>query len=296
MSRRAAARSSSRRRPGSRLWRRFVRRGAIALVFVVVGGGMWSQGEHGIRDGMSWMGLPERGDSWLALHRVLRSDGYLVGWSDLRVSPLWASYELTPVRYPKIAPRPDFKQDWRTLWPVATTSYRHSGYDRGHLAPNYAIAAVHGPSAQRATFLMSNMTPQRPDLNRRVWQRLEEAVIDHFVPRFNRVQVITGPIYEENFIEGALERVGWSEVPVAFYKILVVPGESPRALAFVMPQEVRGDEPLSRYVVSIDEIEERTGLNFMPELDAAMEAALEADVNISGWGLEEVSELPGRFN
>lgn len=285
-----------RSRRGGRRRRQFARRTAVAVIFVIVGGGLWTQGERGIVDRMTWMGVPERGDSWLALHRVLRSDGYLAGWSDLRVSPLWVSYELTPVRYPDIAPRPDFKQDWRTLWPVTPTSYRHSGYDRGHLAPNYAIAAVHGPSAQRATFLMSNMTPQKPDLNRRLWQRLEEAVMDHFVPRFGRLQVTTGPIYAEDFIAGALNRVGFSEVPVAFYKILVVPGESPRALAFVMPQDVRGHEPLDRYVVSIDEVEALTGLNFMPRLDPTLEAALEAGVNTGGWGLEKVANLPGRFD
>lgn len=289
-------RGRSRRRVGGRLRKQLRRRGAIVLVFVVVGGGLWTYGERGIYDRMSWMGVPARGNSWLALHRVMRNDGYLVGWSDVRISPLWVSYELTPVRYADIPPRPPFKQDWRTLWPVATSSYRHSGYDRGHLAPNYAIAAVHGPAAQQGTFLMSNMTPQKPDLNRRLWQRLEEAVMDHFVPRFGRLQVITGPIYQDDIIAGALNRVGWTEVPTSFYKILVVPGESPRALAFVMPQDVAGDEPLSDYLVSIDDIEALTGLNFMPQLDPAMEAALEAGVNISGWGVEEVSSLPGRFD
>lgn len=287
---------SPRRGAGSRLRRQLRRRGAIALVFVVVGGGLWTYGERGIYDRMSWMGVPERGDSWLALHRVMRSDGYLVGWSDFRISPLWASYELTPVRHANIGSRPPFKQDWRTLWPVTTSSYRHSGYDRGHLAPNYAIAAVHGPVAQQDTFLMSNMVPQKPDLNRRLWQRLEEVVIDYFVPRFGQLQVITGPIYEEDIIAGALNRVGWSEVPVSFYKILVVPGETPRTLAFIMPQDVAGDEPLSDYLVSVDEIEALTGLNFMPQLDPVLEATLEAGVNTSGWGLGEVSELPGRFN
>lgn len=289
-------RGRSRRKPARRLFGKLRRRGAIAVVFVVVGGGLWTYGERGIYDRMSWMGVPVRGDSWLALHRIMRSDSYLVGWSDFRISPLWASYELTPVRYPDIASRPPFKQDWRTLWPVTTSSYRHSGYDRGHLAPNYAIASVHGPSAQQDTFLMSNMTPQKPDLNRRLWQRLEEAVMDHFVPRFGRLQVITGPVYGEDVIAGAFDRVGWSEVPAAFYKILVVPGESPRALAFLMPQDVNGDEPLSDYVVSIDEIEALTGLNFMPQLSEAQERALEAGVDVSGWGLDEVSTRPGRFD
>ncbi|WP_051234293.1 DNA/RNA non-specific endonuclease [Halomonas halocynthiae] len=281
---------------GGRLLGRLRRRGAVALVFVVVGAGLWSYGERGIYDRMSWQGVPERGGSWLALHRVMRNEGYLVGWSDVRVSPLWASYELMPVRYPDIASRPSFKQDWRTLWPVATSSYRHSGYDRRHLAPNYAIAAVHGSAAQQDTFLMSNMVPQKPNLNRQLWQRLEEVVMDHFVPRFGRLQVIAGPIYEKDIIVGGLNRVGWSEVPIGFFKILIVPGEVPRALAFAMPQDVAGNESLSDYLVSIDDVESLTGLNFMPQLDAASESALEAGIHTAGWGLEEVADRPGRFD
>lgn len=293
---RGRRRGRSRRKSGGGLFRRLGRRGAIVVVFAVVGSGLWTYGERGIYDRMSWMGVPERGGSWLALHRIMRSDGYLVGWSDFRISPLWASYELVPVRYPDIASRPPFKQDWRTLWPVTTSSYRHSGYDRGHLAPNYAIASVHGRSAQQDTFLMSNMTPQKPDLNRRLWQRLEEVVMDHFVSRFGRLQVIAGPVYDDDVVVGAMNRVGWSEVPIGFYKILVVPGESPRALAFLMPQDVNGDEPLSDYVVSIDAIEALTGLNFMPRLNEVQEQALEAGVDVSGWGLDDVSTRPGRFD
>ncbi|WP_136249244.1 DNA/RNA non-specific endonuclease [Halomonas borealis] len=277
-------------------WRGSLRRLAIAALFAAVGSGLWYAEEREVRERLSWMGVP----TWerltpLSLHRVLRNDGFLVGWSDVRVSPLWASYVLRGDRAAEVGDRPGFRRDWRTLWPVTPDSYRRSGYDRGHLAPNYAIARVHGASAQYDTFLMSNMVPQRPDLNRRLWQRLEEVVIDRFVPRHGALQVIVGPIFDADFASGMLHRVGLIEVPEAFYKILVVPGERPRALAFVMPQEVHGDEPLDRFVVSIDRIEALTGLDFFPNLADASERTLEGRVATAGWGLEAVSELPGRF-
>ncbi|MDW0360251.1 DNA/RNA non-specific endonuclease [Halomonas venusta] len=279
-------------------WRRRGKRLGIAVLFVVVGTGLWEFQERQHQDDYTWMGVPTWDGFQLAtFHRVLRNDGFLAGWSDVRVNPLWVSYQVEAVPDDtRIGPRPNFKADWRTLWPVGTDSYSGSGYDRGHLAPNYAIAAVHGRNAQVDTFLMSNMTPQRPNLNRQLWQRLEESVMDHFAPRFDRLQVITGPIFPEHFMDNAFNRVGFVEVPEAFYKIIVVPNEeAPLALAFIMPQDVRGNESLADYLVTIDEIESRTGLNFFPDLAAEREAVLEGQLRTQGWALEEVARRPGRF-
>lgn len=278
-------------------WRRQGRRLGISLLFVIAGTGLWQFQERQYRDDYTWMGVP----TWESLtptsmHRVLRNDGYLMGWSDVRVGALWVSYQLNAVEDNRIGGRPGFKTDWRTLWPVKTDSYFKSGYDRGHLAPNYAIAAVHGREAQVKTFLMSNMLPQTPELNRQLWQRLEESVMDHFAPRFERLQVISGPVYPEHFMDNVFNRVGLVEVPSAFYKIIVAPdAESPRALAFIMPQDVKGNEPLDDYAVSIDAVEARTGLNFFPDLSSGMENRLEGKLRTQGWALEEVARRPGRF-
>ncbi|QPL48055.1 DNA/RNA non-specific endonuclease [Halomonas sp. A40-4] len=278
-------------------WRRQARRIGILVLFVVLGGVLWQYQERQHQDMYTWQGVP----TWEALsltsfHRVLRNDGYLVGWSDVRVNPLWVSYQVAAVDDTRIGSRPDFRPDWRTLWPVGTDSYSGSGYDRGHLAPNYAIAAVHGRSAQLDTFYMSNMTPQRPNLNRRLWQRLEEAVMDHFAPRFDRLQIITGPVFPDNLMDNVFNRVGLVEVPEAFYKIIVAPhDEAPLALAFIMPQDVRGNEPLDDYLVSIDDIEARTGLDFFHELNDNVESVLESEIRTDGWALEEVAKKPGRY-
>ncbi|MFC2991205.1 DNA/RNA non-specific endonuclease [Halomonas tibetensis] len=286
----------SRRRSPVTRWRRQARRFGITLLFVLVASGLWYGQERQVRDQLVWMGVPEWQSPTLpSLHRVLRNEGFLVGWSDVRVNPLWVSYQLRAVEDPSAGPRPGFRKDWRTLWPVGTDHYAGSGYDRGHMAPNYAIAAVHGREAQLDTFYMSNMSPQRPDLNRRLWQRLEEVVIDRFVPRFGEVQVITGPVFPERFFDNVFNRVGLVEVPEAFYKIIAVPGDKPRVLAFLMPQEVLGDEPLDAYLVSVDEIEGLTGLNFFPRLPDVVAEVLEGEVITQGWALEEVARLPGRF-
>nr|WP_301282936.1 DNA/RNA non-specific endonuclease [Halomonas sp. 707D7] len=279
-------------------WRRQGRRFGVALLFVVVGGGLWEFQERQEVASAVWMGAPTWDDFHLTtFHRVLRNDGFIVGWSDVRINPLWVSYRLQAVpEDTRIGPRPDFQADWRTLWPVGTDSYAGSGYDRGHMAPNYAIAAVHGRNAQLDTFLMSNMSPQRPNLNRQLWQRLEQSVMDHFAPRFDYLQVITGPIFPERFMDNVMNRVGLVEVPEAFYKIIVAPHESaPLSIAFIMPQDVRGNEPLEDYLVTIDEIEARTGLNFFPRLSPELEAVLEGELDTRGWALEEVSKRPGRF-
>ena len=275
-------------------FRRLVRGAGISLVFAVVGSGLWYWQERDVRDQLSWMGVPEwQATSWQGFNRVLRNDGFLVGWSDIRVSPLWASYMLNETAEAPIGDRPSgFERDWRSLWPVTSDQYTRSGYDRGHLAPNYAIAHVYGRDAQLDTFRMTNITPQRPDLNRRVWQRLEEVVMDDFLPRFGRLQVVTGPVFDERF----LHRIGFTQVPAAFYKIIVVPGEHPRALAFLVPQTVHGDEPLDRFLVSIDELEARTRLDFFPRLPEAVETPLESHIETQGWGLERVARRPGRFD
>lgn len=276
------------------LIRRCSRLGGIGFVFATVVGGLWYWQELDYREQMSWMGVPEAQEmlDWRTFNRVLRNDGFLVGWSDLRANPLWVTYRLTHVDTSRHLPRPSgFQRDWRSLWPVESSDYTNSGYDRGHMAPNYAIAQVYGRAAQLDTFKMTNVSPQRPDLNRKVWQRLEEVVIDRFVPRFGTVWVVTGPVFD-NEIRRMRSLI---EIPDAFFKIIVVPSPQPKALAFIVPQNVTGNEPLDRFLVSIDEVEIRTGLDFFHKLPEEMAHRLESRIDPDGWELDRVARLPARY-
>ena len=115
-----------------------------------------------------------------AANRVLVNRGYAVGYSDARANPLWAAYRMQDLaRIPEAPKRPErFETDRRTAARVGPEAYSGSGYDRGHLAPNYGIATRYGAAAQKETFLMSNIAPQRHALNAGLWQDLERRNLD----------------------------------------------------------------------------------------------------------------------
>jgi len=93
--------------------------------------------------------------------RVFRNEGFMVGYSEWRGNPLWVTYHLRPISKMKKLKRPSrFKTDWRSFRRVSHNDYLKSGYDRGHMAPNYAISNVYGREGQLDTFVMSNITPQ----------------------------------------------------------------------------------------------------------------------------------------
>lgn len=207
--------------------------------------------------------------------RVLTNRGYAVGYSDMLGNPVWAAYRVADLaRIPEAPKRPErFEIDRRTAARVAPDAYSGSGYDRGHLAPNYAIATRYGAAAQRETFLMSNITPQRHALNAGLWRELEMRIATSYPARYGEVWVLTGPVFGPN--PPALR--GGVAVPEAFFKIIVDETEGKlRTLAFIVPQDAPADAPPGRYLTTIEEIQRRTGLDFLSEVEDAAEREVEA--------------------
>lgn len=206
--------------------------------------------------------------------RVLSNTGYLVGYSESLGVPLWAAYRVADRKLGDAPPRPEsFELDRRTSARVDPRDYAHSGFDRGHLAPSFAIALHHGRRAQEETFLMSNIVPQRHGLNAGPWNALERRIAANYPARFGEAWVIAGPVVGEQ-----PQRLrGRVAVPDAFFMIVIdeVEGRT-RAQAFLFPQDAPEDASPERFLTSIDEIEERTGLDVLRELDDAAEQALEA--------------------
>jgi endonuclease G len=141
------------------------------------------------------------------------------------------------------------------------------------MAPNFAIATRYGETAQRETFLMSNITPQRHTLNAGLWRELEMRIATSYPARYGEVWVITGPVF------GPSPRTlrGGVAVPDAFFKIIIDEQDGKlRTLAFLVPQDAPEGADPARYLTTIDEIERRTGLDFLPELDEPAQRAIEA--------------------
>lgn len=274
-------------------WKKIIR--ALGIVLPLVFGAQYTYEVQVARPAQSLAGVPIVHTSGIASwNHILRNPGFMLAYSEWHGIPLWVTYELQKDRHEKFGKRPDFVRDWRTLHGVTTEDYRYTGYDRGHMAPNYAIGKNYGREGQLAAFKLSNIVPQTPKLNQKVWQRLEEVVMDHFVPRFDSVWVVTGPIVDKNPEYLRYTRIA---IPSAFYKILVAMenGQPVSSLAFVMPQDVQGNEPLEDFVTTIDGVEGLTGIDFFPQLDAQQEEYLESQSHPQDWRLQAVSRLPGRY-
>jgi len=205
---------------------------------------------------------------------VLENIGYVVGYSEQRRNPLWAAYRLGPHDGSLAPKRPDyFSVDRRTIARISEDDYPRSGYDRGHLAPNYAIATRYGRKAQLETFQMSNIVPQKHDLNGEAWNDLEQIIASRYANELAEVWVITGPIFDEQ-----IERLkSGVEVPDAFYKIVLDElNGRPRALAFIMPQTARPKDTPQQYLTTVDAVEQATGLDFFVTLPDDIEEQMES--------------------
>ncbi|MDP3333516.1 MAG: DNA/RNA non-specific endonuclease [Methylococcaceae bacterium] len=259
----------------------------LCLVLISLGVGEYAYEVNIARPPLLFQGAPQaidksNTDTWF---RILRNHGFILGYSDLRGNPLWVEYALADLTNTSALKRPShFETDWRSLNRVSHDSFRNSGYDRGHMAPNHAISRLYGKQGQTDSFLMTNITPQKSNLNQRIWQRLEELEAGHFANHFGKIWVITGPIFNRN-----IERLpkDWTvEIPDAFFKIYITEATANKpsiALAFLIPQSVNGKEPLQQFITSIDDIETQTGLDFFSHLDDTIEASLESAVNPKPW-------------
>lgn len=145
------------------------------------------------------------------------------------------------------------------------------GTDRGHQVP---LAAFSNTAHWETTNYLSNITPQAANLNQGPWERLESAVRD-LARTGQNVYVITGPLYEWYF--GSLPNADeFHTIPSGYFKVIItVNGTWVDGSAFIMQQSSGRNDNYCSKEVTIDEVEMRTGLNFMPTLSAYKQNAVE---------------------
>ncbi len=150
----------------------------------------------------SFAGLPRAQDMALLpwsprSFQVIDPPGFVLGYAEYWRNPLWVAYRLEQRVAGPYGRRPEqFRIDARTFSRVTSGDYTGSGFDRGHMAPNYAMSRFHGRAAQQASFRMSNVVPQQGRLNQKLWQRLEEIEADVYAAGASPLWVVMGPLFE----------------------------------------------------------------------------------------------------
>lgn len=172
-----------------------------------------------------------------------------------------------------------------------------SGYDHGHICPS--ADRTYSYKANEQTFYLTNMQPQYRKFNgysstgsdkgEGLWVRME-GVVRNWTPKSKSDTMYVckgGTIDNESDI---IERIkGKLIVPKYFFMAcLVKNSQGYRAIAFFAEQknEWGTNANLTDYVVSVDDLEKRTGIDFFCNLPDGVEDDVEGRVALSAWGLK----------
>jgi endonuclease G len=202
-------------------------------------------------------------------------EGYAVGYDFERKTPIWVAYHITKESVEKKFNRSNSFQADRDIpaeYRSTLQDYEHSGYDRGHMAP--AATMDFSKESMQESFLLSNMTPQLPGLNRQGWRYLEEYIRTWAEER-GELYIVTGALFEkeDQFIGDGIR------VPSGYFKVVFDLAQC-AGLAFIVPQQNISKAQLPDFIVSIDEVEARSGLDFLSLLPDDEEANIEEVINV----------------
>lgn len=205
--------------------------------------------------------------------------GFSLSYAEQHEQAYWVAYMLTKERTNRLYDRTDrFLPDPKVATGTAThADYAKSGFDRGHLAP--ASDMGWSQSAMAESFYYSNISPQTPSFNRGIWKKLEELVRMWAVEN-DTLYVATGPVLTPNLPTIGPNRVA---VPQYFYKVILdYSGPDKKGIGFILPNAA-SSAPLQSFAVTIDSVQQLTGINFFYQLPNKAEVALEKTICIACW-------------
>lgn len=214
--------------------------------------------------------------------QIIHHVAYTLEYNEQYEQAEWVCYLLTKDRVFGTVNRTDnFRSDPLVETGSATLAdYKGSGYDRGHLAP--AADMKWSEQVMSESFFMSNMSPQKPGFNRGIWKNLESLIRTCAVEN-EEIYIVTGPV-----LKGALSTIGQNEVavPEYYYKVILDYKEPElKGIGFIMPNESL-KLPLQNYTVTIDSVENFTGIDFFPVLSDEIEEKIESTLEVDKWTFE----------
>ena len=219
--------------------------------------------------------LPQCSDGEFVKHT-----GHYLCYDENHRQSKWVAYRLTAekLQNPIVERRTgSFLMDPELSNSPKHADYTNSGYGRGHLMP--AADCMWSAVIMQESFYMSNVSPQTPGLNRGIWFRLEEKVRE-WTKSNGEIFIITAGVLSDS-----LNKIEQSDIciPEKFYKIIFdLTGPDLNMIGFVMTNENSSD-PLENFAVTVDSVQNLTGIDFFYLLPDSLEHALESEINISKW-------------
>lgn len=168
--------------------------------------------------------------------------------------------------------------------------YTNSGYTRGHLCAS--SDRQYSKEANQQTFYMSNISPQSGNgfnQSGSAWNTGEDKVQawGYNISRStDTLYVVKGGTIGEGMIKGYIK----NEIAIPKYFFMAVlfrSGDNYKAIGFYMPHENLKDDPdkkdPKKYLMSIDALEQETGIDSFHNLPDNIENTVEATYNVNDW-------------
>ena len=186
-------------------------------------------------------------------------------------------------------PDPLIPRDYQTT----LDDHRSNGHDRGHMLGS--ADRLNSREANGQTFYLTNMHPQLNAFNAQgIWFGLEERLRKQYdITSFrDTLYVVKGGTIDNNLYY--LQRGASGRnliVPRYFFMALLCKNSSPsqggyKAIAFWMEHKGNMDTDFRKYAISIDELEEKTDIDFFCNLPDEIENVVESNMILSVWGLK----------
>lgn len=214
---------------------------------------------------------------------ILERYCYTVSYNKVTRQPNWVMWQLTGEH---VMPKKDgvwneYREDDEISERDRATlaDYSSSGYDRGHMCPGGDCNW--DDEGRDETFVLSNMCPQNPNLNRGDWKEIEMAC-RKWAKQYGNIYIVCGPIFLKSQQH---ERVGVNQIPVpeAFFKVVLCTNPSmPKGIGFIC-RNTDGNRKKDFYVNSIRQVERITGYKFFPNLNDSVKDIVYDMDNINIW-------------
>lgn len=204
---------------------------------------------------------------------VLKRKGYIMAYDGRSKNPYLVMETITAdtVQGPEESEKREPLEDNQVPKSIraALDDYRNSGYEKAHLCP--PADQNSNPMAKNESYLLTNMCPQSPQLNRGAWARFEKYVRG-LTASYQTVKVFTGPLYLPATGKDGQRYVSYKvigkndvAVPTHFFKVLKLEKDNGDidSKAYILPNEpVSSDISLDRFQTTLQDIEHLSGIIF----------------------------------
>ena len=240
--------------------------------------------------------IKDDGNNLVVVHTTAEYGvNYSVEWDCDKKSQRWSCYQMYASnsvahtsRYYSDTNQYPADPDIPSVLYFTSDPFWGSGFDHGHICPS--ADRLCSAEANYQTFFLSNMQPQFNKFNAGLWAKMEGQV-----RTWNRAQ-FRDTLYVCK--GGTIDRADQLLMTTAkgllvpryfFMAILCKNSQGYKALAFWVEHENRSDNAnnnLYPYTISIDQLEELTGIDFFCNLPDDKEKEVESAVFPQAWGLK----------